>query len=259
MLPSSPPPEDPPGDPTFAALDLAFDSALRPWRSGEGPVSLLFSGGVDSGLLAWELRRRSDLTLVTVGMPGSADLRAAASAASALGLRWAGTELTRADVRAMEERIRDATDGRTRTARSVLVALALALADAPAPHVLCGQGVDELFLGYAHYRSLEARSAEARSDEDLRILREEDWPLARTLANRLGRDVAAPYLDPGFTAAARRIPIERRLPGDVPKALFRRWAQYRGLPASIALRPKRALQYGSGIDRLVAGTDSGRS
>ena len=242
-------------DEALDRLDVAFEAAMRPWWSSPEPLALLFSGGVDSGLLAWELRRRPNVSLVTVGRAGSPDLAAGRSAAQAIGLSWRGVELTGDVVGDVVARLRGEAEGLSPTARSVLVAFAAALEQAPVGTVLCGQGADELFLGYAHFRGLEATDAARRADADLRALLERDWPLARSLAARSGRTVHAPYLDPGFMDVARGISIPQRLPGDEPKALFRRWAERRGLPAEIARRPKRALQYGSGIDRLLSRAD----
>src|SRR5271170_2767310 len=233
------------------ALDDAFSRAIAPWAKGDTPVALLFSGGVDSGLLAWELRDRAGLVLSTVGTRDSPDLRVAEESAVLLGDRWVPAEIEAAEVREAAERIRRDTDDLSRTARSVLVAFSIALAHAPPGPILCGQGADELFLGYAHFAGLDAPSAEARSDSDLRQLLERDWPRSQRVADRLGRSIAAPYLDPGFMAAALAVPVEHRLPRPVPKAFFREWAMRRGLPPTIANRPKRALQYGSGIDRLL--------
>ena len=232
-------------------FDEVFSSSIRPWKDGSDPLSLLFSGGVDSGLIGWELRDRPNFVLSTVGTPGSPDLDAARTGAVVIGARWAPSELTAADVREVSQRIAREVEGLPRTARSVLVSFALALERTPSHQVLCGQGADELFLGYAHYRGLDAEAAAARSESDLRQLLESDWPASQRIASQLGRAVAAPYLDPEFIAAARSIPIERRMPDPAPKAFFREWATRRGLPPSIAFRPKRALQFGSGVDRLV--------
>jgi asparagine synthase (glutamine-hydrolysing) len=244
----------PPAIPTqedSSALDSAFALAMEPWTRIESPFTLLFSGGVDSGLLAWELRRRAGLSLITIGIRGSPDLRAAEESAALIGTRWMAHEITPSEVREAMRRIQGETAGLPRTSRSVLLALELALVNAPGTTVLCGQGADELFLGYAHFRGLAPGEAAARSETDLRLLLERDWPRSQRLAQRSGRNLSAPYLHPAFVATARAIPIERRLPHPVPKGLFRRWAMRRGLPPEIASRPKRALQYGSGVDRLV--------
>jgi asparagine synthase (glutamine-hydrolysing) len=235
----------------FSTLDRAFTGVLRPWVSRDAPVTLLFSGGVDSGLLAWELRHNPSVTLLTVGVHGSTDLRDADESARLIGARWVRSEVTASEVRDVARHVREQVRGLSRTPRNVLVAFAMALDRAPDEGVLCGQGADELFLGYRHFRGLTAAEASDRSEFDLALLRDRDWPRARQIAESMGRTAFAPYLEPTFIEEAQAVPIDRRLPGSNPKAFFRQWAEHRGLPASIATRPKRALQYGSGIDRLV--------
>jgi asparagine synthase (glutamine-hydrolysing) len=151
----------------------------------------------------------------------------------------------------MDDRLRSDTGEVSRTMRGVLVAFALALARAPPGIVLCGQGADELFLGYAHFRGLSREAATARADSDLRQLVGRDWPRTQQIAQEMGRSVAAPFLHPDFVRAARSVPIESRLPHPVPKGFFRAWAAHRGVPEKIAGRPKRAVQFGSGVDRLI--------
>jgi asparagine synthase (glutamine-hydrolysing) len=233
-----------------ARLAQALGAALGRTAS-DGPRSLLFSGGVDSGLLAWELRADPYLTLSTIGVEGSTDPVDAASAAQEIGLPWSSRTVTPDEVASVARRAEVETRGLGPTARAVQVAFALAVESAPRGIVLCGQGADELFFGYAHYRELSVEEAGRRADADLRDLQADAWPRARRLARAVGRQVEAPYLDTRFVEAAREIPLEDRVRGPPPKSAFRAFAQRRGLPDSIALRPKKALQYGSGIDRLL--------
>jgi asparagine synthase (glutamine-hydrolysing) len=237
---------------TYRALDRAFGSAIEPWRDAHSPVTLLFSGGVDSGLLAWELRTNPALELLTIGSTGAADLHAARASAARLGLRVRAEEVGPLEVRDARRRWAAPLEGVSPVQRSVLVAFALALSRAARGPVLCGQGADELFLGYAHFRGLDPNAAAARSAADLRALLEVDGPRVDRVAAELGQRLVSPFLAPGFVAAAQAIPVERRMPYGIPKALFRRWAVHRGLPAEVANRPKRAMQYGSGIARLLA-------
>jgi asparagine synthase (glutamine-hydrolysing) len=238
-------------EPYFAALDPAIDRALSEVRASEGPLTVLFSGGVDSSLLAWELRDQHDLQLLTIGLGGSPDLGAASSAAVVLRLPWHPVVIDPKEVDPLTARVGDLLAKTDRVTRTVLLALALAFDHTPPAPVVLGQGIDELFLGYAHFRGLRRETAAARADLDLARLLDRDWPLTRQIARELSRVVAAPYLDAGFVAAARSVPIDLRLPQSVPKAFFRAWAAHRGLPSALTHRPKRALQYGSGIDRLV--------
>jgi asparagine synthase (glutamine-hydrolysing) len=235
----------------YDRLDRAFDRALAPWRAPGSPLSLLFSGGVDSGLLAWELRSRPGLRLVTVGVRGSADLRNAESAASALSLAWAPVEIPPEEIATTVAWAGPDVEDLGRVPRGVLVSLAIALRHAPTPQVICGQGADELFLGYAHFRGLSTSEATTRAASDLRQLIERDWPRSERIAARAGRTLVAPYLDAEFVAAAEAVPLAARLPLPEPKHWFREWARHRGLPKEIADRPKRAFQFGSGFDRWL--------
>jgi asparagine synthase (glutamine-hydrolysing) len=142
--------------------------------------------------------------------------------------------------------------------RSLRLAIAIAIERAPDPTLLCGQGADELFLGYAHFRGLDPGAAEQRAAEDLQRLVNEDWPATQALAVRLGRRIEAPFLHPSFLDAANAIPLERRMPTESTKAFWRRWVVRRGLPEELAARPKKAIQYGSGVDRWLRTMVSGR-
>lgn len=236
---------------TFRSLDVAFDRAMEGWRARSGPVEVLFSGGVDSSLIAWELRDRPAVRLRTIGLPASADLATAEGAARLLNLPWSGVRISEPEVRATAASLGPELERLTSVVRPVAVAVALAIEHAESNTILCGQGADELFLGYAHFRGLSPVAAGARLDADLARLRGTVWPLTERLAGRWGKTIGAPYLDPEFVAIALAIPIELRLPQPGPKALFRTWALHRGLPAVLAERPKRALQYGSGVARAL--------
>jgi len=243
------PPEGPAA--VWDSLDAGLEAALGPLRRSELPRTVLFSGGVDSSLLAWELRTHRALHLLTVGTRGSPDLEAGASAASVLGLPVRSAEITPDVVARLVGALERPLAGLDPVGREVLIALAVGIDASSTRLVVAGQGVDELFLGYAHFRGLGPERAAERAREDLDRLLLRDWPRTVEIAELLGHEIVAPYLAPPFRDVAEGIPIERRIPAPEPKSLFRAWARHRGLPERIAMRPKRALQYGSGIGRLV--------
>jgi len=238
-------------DEDWARLDSAFERTLGRFRPGRSKLGVLFSGGLDSSLLAWELRHRPRLTLSTVGAAHSPDLEAAAAGAEVIEAPWAPVTVGGPDVLEIARALEEDTRGLSPTARSVQVAFALAVQVAPVRTLLCGQGADELFLGYAHYRGLSPVDAKRRSERDLEQVLTDEWPRSQRIARRFGKTVEAPYLDGGFVDAALSVPIVRRLPLPVPKAFFRGWARHRGLPQVLAQKPKRALQFGSGVDRIL--------
>ncbi len=233
----------------WRSLDRALAGSLLPASWGTAPVTVLFSGGLDSGFLAWELRRRPATTLFSVGRPASPDLARGREAAALVGLPWSGGELSDAELDALDREL-DGEDVRLEgPRRAIQLALLAAIVRAPGPRLLCGQGADELFLGYAHFRGLGEAEALARARADLAVAHD-DWRRTAELGRRRGRELWAPFLTPALAEAVAGVPFRRHLPGEGPaKPVLRAWAQLRGLPAPIALAPKRAIQYGTRVDR----------
>ncbi|MFZ0699516.1 MAG: asparagine synthase-related protein [Thermoplasmata archaeon] len=232
-------------------FDSAFPRAVARLAHEDGPITVLFSGGLDSSLIAWELRERAGTVLWSIGREGSPDLGAARSAAEAMGMAWQHATLTSVEVESVLDRFAADLEGAEGPPLDVAVAFALALDRAPTTRVLAGQGADELFLGYAHFRGLSAEQAADRAEADLRRLIESEWPRAQRIAERSGHVLAAPFLEPDVVRAAQEIPLAERMPGEVPKRWLRAWAIARGVPAEIASRPKRAIQYGSQVQRIL--------
>jgi len=241
----------------WSQLDRALQLALAP-LAHQAPV-VLYSGGIDSGLLAWELRHAPGASLYTIGTLGASDLAAARGNAADLGLPWTGHPLEDPELEDVTRRSEATLQEVPGPRRGIFVALAAAFATAPSGPLVCGQGADELFLGYAHYRGLAPAEAADRAASDLALLLEADWPRTRQLAAEWGREVQAPYLDERFRAAVAEIPLAERLPERGVKGSMRAWARHRGLPEAIAQRPKRALQYGSGVDRWLRRRTPARS
>ncbi len=220
--------------------------------AGPGPVSLLFSGGLDSSLLALLLAAAGiPVELLVVGLPGSPDLPSASEGATALGLPLSSAVLAPSEVLKCAMELQDLPGAPDGTALAVQTAFALALQRAREGRVLCGQGADELFLGYSHYQTLTGRALEGRAEQDLLRLRQVDFPFTCSVASRWGKSLAAPYLSRDVIDVLAPVPWEaRRGPGE-PKALLRRVALSLGLPPSLAGKRKKALQYGSGVERTL--------
>jgi asparagine synthase (glutamine-hydrolysing) len=222
------------------------------------PTSLLYSGGLDSSAVARAFPTGTVPQLVVVGARGSPDLEAARTGATLLGLPLHVHTVERADVAGALDRWAGELEVVREPARSVLIACAIAIAAAPTRLVLCGQGADELFYGYAHFEGLSPEAAQARSAADLRRLHEVDWPWIQRWAHELGHEVASPYLDLDLLAWARSLAPELHRHVVVRKPLLRQAALELGVPTDLAQRPKRALQYGSGVRRLVGELDRAR-
>lgn len=234
-------------DPVAAALTAAVRDAASPGSAW----TVLYSGGLDSSLVAHLVPDPPGCRLLVVGLPGARDLDAAASGATALGRELRTVPLELEEVRRVVDDASWEVSERPEPWRSVRAALVLALLPCRGGRALVGQGADELFYGYAHFSGSSSASDRERAAADLNDLRTREWPWTERIARRLGVVVRAPFLDERVIAAARALPPPDRGHGEGPKHYLRRAARTLGLPEEIVGRPKRALQYGSGVARAV--------
>ncbi len=227
--------------------DLSLEDAIREAvrlrcddRSTASVVTL--SGGVDSTLIAV----LAGLPCIAVGFAGSQDLCAATDAADRLGLSLTVGEITDEDLEEALPRVRAALP----TASRMDLELALTgyfigktAAACGAEKVLTGQAADELFGGYARY----GRSVHLRADLDadfagLAVQRVRD----ATAAGLSGVWYSMPYMDERVVRASRNFAAAELVAGDLRKVALRRVAA-KYLPEDLAWKPKKAMQYGSGM------------
>ena len=221
-------------------------------------LAVAFSGGVDSALLA----ARLDVPLYVAGVPDSHDVAAARSAAELLERDLRIVELTHGDIeRAVPEIV--AATGRT-NAMAVQIALPLYLAAERVAadgfdRLALGQGADELFGGYA---KVEKAPDDPRVEAD--TVRGAQREVIETLPDQLPRDVLAlraagvepvtPLLHDRVVSVALRLDDAMLVDGETRKWALRR-AALESLPEEIAMRDKKAAQYGSlaarELDRLA--------
>jgi asparagine synthase (glutamine-hydrolysing) len=248
------PPYEPTPDESEAVrtLDDALAAAVRARVHPRGAVN--FSGGIDSALVA---ALAPDTPLLTVGMAGSHDVKAARHAAKLMGAegRHVVYEITEKD-------IEEAVPGTVYAVESanlqkVAIALPLYLLAQRARRdgykvLLSGQGADELFAGYARYET--AANLEEMLDHDLRHIAEVNLERddAATMAH--GVELRVPFLDMRVVSASRRMgPSLKVRPNGkdyIRKYVLRKVAE-KYLPREVALAPKKAIQYGTGAQKTL--------
>ena len=245
------------------ALDVyrrALVEAVRKRVDGHRKVGVLFSGGVDSVLVA---RIAEDLcrevTGYIGGAPGSPDLASAAEAARAISLPLRVREL---DVQTLGELVRETIaaiedDDLMQVEVAVPMYAALRLAREDGVRVmLTGQGADEIFAGYEWYPPILKEQGEAALLAamwgDLSNLyrdtleREDKMSMAHSIELRV------PFLDPAVITEAMRISPSLKIDAasggldPLRKRIHRELALDMGVPRSIAMRLKDGAQHGSG-------------
>lgn len=232
-------------DPEYPLVDLgeAIEIAVK-LRSDEGVVAL--SGGVDSALVAGLAGREC----IAVGIEGSHDLRHAHEVASELKLPL---ETVVIDPRAVEDalaqvlRVIPMTDPVNASIAATLYFVAEWAGRNGYRRILAGQGADELFGGYARYLQTDTLAMDLERDfHGLSVQLARD----QAVAALHGTYFSLPYMDLRVVQAARAIPPDEKVRDGVRKRPLRMVAE-RHLPLSIANYEKKAMQYGSGMMKLI--------
>ena len=228
--------------------------------NGLSKVGIIFSGGVDSTIIAkLSDDLGADTTLYTVGHETSSDLKFAKKTAANMQLPLKIKTLNIQDVKKYTELVLNAIEEfnimKLGVGMPAYIASEMAGNDG-IKVMMSGQGADEIFAGYHRYIQYYLDKGEMVQEdlkEDVRNiyhvnLQRDD---AVTMAN--GLELRVPYLDQGLVALALNVPIKYKLDDEdnLRKCILREIAKDIGVPSEIVRRPKKAAQYGSGIHKIL--------
>ena len=210
------------------------------------PITVAFSGGIDSTLVAFIANKYCDVELIAVGVTGSHDLDAAKSAAKLIGMRLKIIEINETEMvdKGLEMQKKVDLSG---IEVEFMLPFWIAAKNTTNSVLMCGQGADELFGGYARFRKENAKKDLSREVKDLieRIPEREE-----RITKAFNLKLSCPYLNKDVIRAAENFDIDERI-GEVGKVVLREVAKEFGLPEEIANRKKKAAQYGSGSQRAI--------
>lgn len=213
-------------------------------------VGVLFSGGLDSAVLARLASEVAEVRLYTIGLPGSADLTTAALSSSEMRLEWCPIELSHEEVIAALPPLSSILGTDDPLVLSFEVPLHVVAQKAVERLLLSGQGADELFGGYARYAGMEEEELRRNLDADLEGLLAVGSAREKRLAGHFGKEIRHPYLNHHVLEVAKGIPVAELVMEGERKLVLRRVASLLGLEKEAA-RPKKAAQYGSGVMKAM--------
>jgi len=221
-------------------------------------IAVAFSGGVDSSLLARICQDLGkEITLITVGFSGSHDIQFSSMIAAKMGMKQRVFEIEHDDFReklqAVQKLIGCENTSHLENCVAYLYISKLAR-DEGLDVVLSGNGCDELFCGYNAYRiaydSGEAALSQLMEEKianELELVAE-----ISAVARQFGVEVRQPFLSEEFVQFAKSIPFDIKIKGPddmMRKHILREIALEIGVPRESAMKPKKALQYGSLIHK----------
>lgn len=241
----------------LASLEKAIYEAVSR-NAPESALGIAFSGGIDSAMLAVICSRLGkQLTLITTGFPGSHDLVFSKHISALLGFNQRTLVIEKEDFMKTLAYVRKVIPcDNTSHIENCLAYhyIATAAKQEGLQIVLSANGCDELFCGYNSYRL-----AFDKGPQGLSSLMEEkianEYQLVgeiSAITNELGITVRQPFLDPHFISFAKTIPLEFKIRGSddmLRKHILRDFALSLGVPRESAMKPKKALQYGSLIHK----------
>lgn len=224
---------------------------------------ILFSGGVDSSLIAFISRQlKCNFTCYTVGIESSDDIVWAQKAANEYKLDFKYKIVNLNEFEAILKnaiKLLNTADIVKVSVGCVLYAAGrLALSDGNTI-LFGGLGSEEIFAGYQrHEIALQKNNFEALHKEcwnGLRNMWSRDLTRDFTIAKALGLELRTPFLDKGLVKLAMSIHPMFKLGKDNKKIILRETAEFIGLKREFAWRKKQAAQYGSnfvnGIEKLA--------
>lgn len=215
-------------------------------------LALLFSGGVDSTMVAAALKELGkEFTCYTSGIQhgnvnSPRDLDWAEKVAAEMEL---DLEVHNSDLEEVEEILPQLAEWISSSSTVKLgVALSFHLAlNGEEKVVMSGLGSEQLYAGY--HRQQGYLNKECLSG--LRNIWHRDLYRDDVVSMRNGYELRVPFLDSGLVEHALEIPEELKVRDEHRKYVLRMAAEKLGVPEEVAWRKKTAAQYGSNFDKAI--------
>ena len=213
-------------------------------------MGILFSGGIDSTIVAVLAAEMGGVRLYTAGVAGAHDLRIAEETAEALGFPWEGIEVSEDQV------VRSVVPLATVIGTEHILPISfempafLVMGLGKEKSYLSGQGADELFGGYMRYLSMPPDRLRDAMRGDLEVLLGGGVSLEKAVAHHYAKEICHPYLDPAVVRFASSLTASDCVKNGMRKAVLVQVASILGLDF-LATRQKKAAQYGSGVMNVL--------
>ena len=225
--------------------------------------AIAFSGGIDSTLVAMAAKKTGlELELVTVGTKGQDELKHAHRIAKTLGLKITIKELSESEVLESLPNVVTTVESTDPTLVAISVPLYFACQtarDMRMKSIVAGQLSDELFAGYGRFEKLALTNEleEARKEVWNSVLTAStnDFEPGDKLAVSHHLELRCPFAYLPLVQYSLQLPISLKLRvtenNVIRKYILRRLAADWKLPEAVVNRPKKAVQYSSGVQKVL--------
>ena len=244
------------------ALELLLFESTRKYLSDLDSVAIAFSGGLDSSVVALLAKSIGlDVQLISVGLKDQPDVIFSKKAAKALDLPLL---LQIYDTSSLEESLSKVLwlIEEPNVINACIAIPFLWLAETASnlgfPILLAGQGADELFGGYQKYLTifdnLGSDAVEQQMFYDVENSYENNFQRDNQVSSYYNIELRFPFIDTSVIDFALRLPLRFKInsPQDkMRKIILRNVAKNLGIPTLIADKPKKAIQYTTGVTKAL--------
>jgi asparagine synthase (glutamine-hydrolysing) len=248
-------------DDAVKTLDELLTKAVEARCRRTFKVAIGFSGGIDSSLLAhYADKAGARVDLICVGMEGTRGFEAAETAADALDLPLRIEAFTADDVEEdLNAVLRSVEEPDPMKIGVGLPTYWAARSAVETGHriFISGNCADEVFGGYQKYaREYISKGDPVRETmyRDVASSHEANFERDYKICSDLGLELRLPYADVDVVRYGLSLPTELKLskdPASPRKLILRALAREKGFPEELADRPKKAVQYSTGVNKAL--------
>lgn len=223
----------------------------------EDKVAIAFSGGLDSTLIAAVAKKEANAELFSCGTDSSDDIEYAEKAASKLKLSLKKNIVDEECILRTYRKCYELVQETDLLKIELLVPVyktAEAAKEAGHEVLLFGAAAEELFVGYERYYTYlsEGRDLQGILETEFKDLKKREILWIRKICRKFGLEARFPYYSRKLEKLVRGIPLEVLMEDrEKKKGVLREAAKLLGVPDLVLKRKKRAMQYGSGIHRVI--------
>ncbi len=226
-------------------------------RADEMVNAILFSGGIDSTIIAKILKDNNrKIKCYTVGLKDSPDIEYSKKISEDYNFPIIIREISKEEIERAIPKVQSIikTENKVETSIATVEYFGLEIIKSEGfSATYSGLGSEEIFAGYN--RHLEANKENKDLNEEcwkgLKSMYERDLIREYNLSKYFGIKPKTPFLDRDLIIKAMRVNGDMKIVNSTKKFVLRKASEQLGIREEYAMRPKKAAQYGSKINKVV--------